>query len=166
MLIALLCMLLEGVFASKGKRRGKDPAKAKDYYAALGVDRGASGKEIKSAYRKLALKYHPDKNRDGDAEAAQESFMAVGEAYEVLSDDKMKKAYDKFGKDGVEAVRKGQDPVRDWGPGPGGDGGGRRQQYGDPFTQVRAMGAALILPRSSSWLPKSDVVTHAEHLFI
>lgn len=68
---------------------------AKDYYETLGVDKNASADEIKSAYRKLAKKYHPDVN-SGDDEAAQK-FKEVNEAYQVLSDDQKRKQYDTFG---------------------------------------------------------------------
>jgi len=67
----------------------------KDYYKILGVDKGASQKEIKSAYRKLAMKYHPDQNK-GDA-AAEEQFKKISEAYAVLSDPEKRKKYDMFG---------------------------------------------------------------------
>ena len=66
----------------------------RDYYEILGVDKSSSGKEIKSAYRKMALKYHPDKNKADDAE---EKFKEINEAYQVLSDGEKKKAYDQFG---------------------------------------------------------------------
>jgi len=65
-----------------------------DYYKTLGVEKTASPKEIKRAFRKLALKYHPDKNKEKDAE---EKFRKVAEAYSVLSDKKKKKEYDHFG---------------------------------------------------------------------
>ena len=57
----------------------------KDYYKILGVDKKATDDELKKAYRKLALKYHPDKNKDPDAE---DRFKEIAEAYEVLSDGK------------------------------------------------------------------------------
>lgn len=72
-----------------------------DYYDILGVQRGATKEEIKKAYRKLAIKYHPDKNK-GNAEA-EEKFKEATEAYEVLSDDEKRRAYDQFGKAGVGA---------------------------------------------------------------
>ncbi|TYO98996.1 curved DNA-binding protein [Geothermobacter ehrlichii] len=68
---------------------------AKDYYAALGLDKNASADEIKKAYRKLAVKYHPDKN-PGDKKA-EERFKEISEAYAVLSDPEKKRQYDQFG---------------------------------------------------------------------
>ena len=67
----------------------------KDYYAVLGVSKGASQEEIKKAYRKLALKYHPDKN-PGDP-GAEERFKEINEAYAVLSDPEQRARYDRFG---------------------------------------------------------------------
>lgn len=72
----------------------------RDYYDILGVDRGADAGAIKAAYRKLAMKYHPDRN-PGDAEA-EARFKEVGEAYEVLKDDQRRAAYDRFGHDAFE----------------------------------------------------------------
>ena len=66
----------------------------KDFYEVLGVAKGASKDEIKSAYRKAALKYHPDRNKAPDAE---EKFKEINEAYEVLSNDQKKSAYDQYG---------------------------------------------------------------------
>jgi curved DNA-binding protein len=67
----------------------------KDYYQVLGLKKGASSEEIKKAYRKLAIKYHPDKN-PGNKEA-EEKFKEINEAYAVLSDNQKKAQYDKFG---------------------------------------------------------------------
>ena len=67
----------------------------KDYYAALGLQKGASDDEIKRAFRKLAIKYHPDKNQ-GDKEA-ENKFKEINEAYQVLSDPEKKERYDRFG---------------------------------------------------------------------
>ncbi|MEO0337261.1 MAG: DnaJ domain-containing protein, partial [Pseudomonadota bacterium] len=67
----------------------------RDYYSVLGVHRNASVDEIKKAYRKLAMKFHPDKN-PGD-KAAEEKFKEASEAYEVLRDPKKKQMYDQFG---------------------------------------------------------------------
>jgi len=73
--------------------------KKRDYYEILGVKKGASKKEIKKAYRKLALKYHPDKNKEKNAE---EKFKEISEAYAVLSDGEKKKQYDQFGHEGFD----------------------------------------------------------------
>ncbi len=67
----------------------------KDYYKTLGVDRNASQDQIKRAYRKLAVKYHPDKNKND--KKAEEKFKEIGEAYEVLKDPKKRKKYDQLG---------------------------------------------------------------------
>ena len=87
----------------------------RDYYEVLGVDKSASADDIKKAYRKLAMKYHPDRN-PGD-KTAEEKFKEVGEAYEVLSDADKKAKYDQFGFAGV-------DPNFGAGAGAGGYGGG------------------------------------------
>lgn len=72
----------------------------RDYYEVLGVERGADDKAIKSAYRKLAMKYHPDKN-PGDKEA-EAQFKEINEAYEILSDEEKRQRYDQFGHAGVD----------------------------------------------------------------
>src|SRR5215211_7500574 len=76
-------------------------ATKRDYYEVLGVSRGATEAEIKSAYRKLAVRYHPDKN-PGDA-AAEEKFKEAAEAYSVLSDADQRRRYDRFGHAGVSS---------------------------------------------------------------
>ena len=75
-------------------------ADKRDYYEVLGVQKGASAEEIKRAYRKSAMKYHPDRN-PGDKEA-EEKFKEIGEAYEVLSNDDKRARYDQFGFAGVD----------------------------------------------------------------
>lgn len=72
-----------------------------DYYAVLGVPRGASKDDIKRAYRRLAKRFHPDLNKD-DPKAAEEKFKEVSEAYEVLADDEKRRIYDQFGADGLK----------------------------------------------------------------
>ncbi len=73
----------------------------RDYYDVLGVDRGASEADVKKAYRRLAMKYHPDRNPE-DAEADQR-FKEASEAYEVLSDDEKRRTYDQFGHAGIDS---------------------------------------------------------------
>ncbi len=84
-----------------------------DFYQTLGIARGASSDDIKKAYRKSALKYHPDKN-PGD-KAAEAKFKEISEAYEVLSDDKKRQMYDQYGADAVRGAA-------GMGGGPGGPG--------------------------------------------
>lgn len=71
----------------------------KDYYKILGIPNGANEDEIKKAYRKMALKYHPDKNKDSNAE---DKFKEIAEAYDVLSDPKKRVVYDQYGEEGEE----------------------------------------------------------------
>lgn len=76
------------------------PTEKKDYYEILGIGRSASAEDIKRAYRKLAIQYHPDKNR-ADPQA-EEQFKEVSEAYEVLSDPQKRQTYDRFGYEGIK----------------------------------------------------------------
>jgi len=71
----------------------------RDYYEVLGISKGSTKKEIKSAYRKLAKKYHPDRNKEADAE---KKFKEVQESYDVLYDDQKRKAYDQYGHAGTQ----------------------------------------------------------------
>ena len=80
-----------------------------DYYEVLGVSQDASKSEIKKAYRKLALKYHPDKNPDKDAE---ERFKEISEAYAVLYDDEKRRMYDQFGHAGIDQRYSAEDIFR------------------------------------------------------
>ena len=75
-------------------------ADKRDYYEVLGLKKGATEDQIKSAFRKMAMKYHPDKNQ-GDKEA-EEKFKEINEAYSVLSDPDQKNKYDRFGHAGVD----------------------------------------------------------------
>ena len=74
----------------------------RDYYEVLGVEKSADQEAIKKAYRKLAVKYHPDRN-PGDKEA-EDKFKEATEAYEVLSDEKKRPLYDQYGFAGVEGI--------------------------------------------------------------
>ena len=93
----------------------------RDYYEVLGVGKSADEKEIKKAYRKLAMQYHPDRNPDN--KEAEEKFKEINEAYEVLSDETKRRNYDQFGHEGVN----GQ------GFGGQGFGGGFEDIFGDIF---------------------------------
>lgn len=86
----------------------------RDYYEILGVSKSASEKDLKSAYRKLAVQWHPDKNKSSDAE---KKFKEINEAYEVLSNPKKKQAYDQFGHVGVNQGASGQNPFSGGFPG-------------------------------------------------
>ena len=81
----------------------------KDYYEILGVDRNASKTEIKKAYRKLALKYHPDKNPSKEAE---DRFKEISEAYAVLSNDEKRRLYDQYGHAGIDQQYSSEDLFR------------------------------------------------------
>ena len=133
----------------------------RDYYEVLGVDKSASADEIKRAYRKAAMKYHPDRN-PGD-KTAEEKFKECGEAYEVLSDEDKKARYDQYGFAGV-------DP--NFGAGAGGYGGnpfgggfGGFGDFGDIFSEffgggARTTGSAYNAPRRGE-----NVVTRLELTF-
>jgi curved DNA-binding protein len=119
----------------------------KDYYSILGVERGATQDEVKRAYRKLARKFHPDLNKEAEAEAR---FKEIGEAYEVLGEPEKRAAYDQLGAD----FKPGQpfEPPPDWnagyefsgaGPGSGsrpagGFGSGTARDYSDFFEALFA----------------------------
>jgi molecular chaperone DnaJ len=77
-------------------------ASKRDYYEVLGVERNAAESDLKKAYRKLALKFHPDKN-PGNREA-EEKFKEAAEAYEVLRDAKKRQIYDQYGHQGLEGA--------------------------------------------------------------
>ena len=110
------------------------PVKFEDYYRILGVGRDAPQEEIKRAYRKLAQKYHPDRNKEPDA---QERFAKIGEAYEVLKDPGKREKYDQLGKD----WKHGQDfrPPPGYGPGGGQGSSGFDYESGNFSDILEAM---------------------------
>jgi molecular chaperone DnaJ len=105
----------------------------RDYYEVLGVAKNASEEDIKKAYRKLAMKHHPDRNQGDGAAKAEEKFKEAKEAYEMLSDPQKRAAYDQFGHAGV-------DPNAAGGFRPGGGGpegfGGFAEAFGDIFGDI------------------------------
>jgi molecular chaperone DnaJ len=99
----------------------------RDYYETLGVVKNASDEDIKKAYRKLAMKHHPDRNQGDGAKGAEEKFKEAKEAYEMLSDPQKRAAYDQYGHAGV-------DPNRGGAGGAGAEGfGGFAEAFGDIF---------------------------------
>src|SRR5882724_6785244 len=101
----------------------------RDYYEVLGVKRDAAEADIKKAYRRLAMKHHPDRNPDDDK--SEEQFKEAKEAYEVLTDTKKRATYDQFGHAGVNAHAAGG--AR--GPG-GGAGFDPNDIFGDAFGDI------------------------------
>jgi molecular chaperone DnaJ len=103
-------------------------ATKRDYYETLGVPKNASEEEIKKAYRKLAMKHHPDRNHGDTGKEAEAKFKEVKEAYEMLSDSQKRAAYDQYGHAGVDPNMRG---------GPGAEGfGGFAEAFGDIFGDV------------------------------
>ncbi|RYF42498.1 MAG: molecular chaperone DnaJ, partial [Comamonadaceae bacterium] len=98
----------------------------RDYYEILSVAKNASADDIKKAYRKLAMKHHPDRN-PGSKEA-EEKFKEAKEAYEILSDDEKRQAYDRFGHAGVDPNAGGM--------GGGANMGGFADAFGDIFGEI------------------------------
>ncbi len=102
----------------------------KDYYDVLGVAKNASDDDIKKAYRKLAMKYHPDRNQGETGKGAEDKFKEAKEAYEMLSDENKRAAYDQYGHAGVDPNMRGAG-------GPGAEGfGGFAEAFGDIFGDV------------------------------
>lgn len=108
-------------------------ADKKDFYEVLGVAKGASAEELKAAYRKSALQWHPDRHQGEDKKKAEEKFKEINEAYQVLSDPQKKATYDQFGHAAFEQGGMGQG-----GPFGGGFGGQSYQQ--GPFTYYSSGG--------------------------
>jgi len=107
-------------------------ATKRDYYETLGVPKNASDEELKKAYRKLAMKYHPDRNHGDGAKESEAKFKEAKEAYEMLSDAQKRAAYDQYGHAGVDPNMRG----------PGAEGfGGFAEAFGDIFGDVFGGGA-------------------------
>ena len=107
----------------------------KDFYEVLGVPKNASDDEMKKAYRKLAMKYHPDRNQGDAAKAAEEKFKEVKEAFEILSDAQKRAAYDQYGHAGVDPNMRG-------GMGGAEGFGGFAEAFGDIFGDMFGGGGA------------------------
>lgn len=102
----------------------------RDYYEVLGVERGSSEADLKKAYRRLAMKHHPDRNPDD--KASEEMFKEANEAYEVLSDSSKRAAYDQYGHAGVD-------------PSMGGGGAGfGGQNFSDIFGDVSVISSVAV----------------------
>ena len=133
----------------------------RDYYEVLGVNKGATAEEIKKAYRKAAMKYHPDRN-PGDKEA-EAKFKEVGEAYEVLSDDSKRQRYDQFGFAGVDPNfgAGGNGPY-----GAGGFGGfGGFDDLGDIFGEFFGGGSRSRASSQNAPRRGENVMSHLELTF-
>ena len=107
----------------------------RDFYEVLGVPKNASEEDIKKAYRKLAMKHHPDRNQGDSAKVAEEKFKEAKEAYEMLSDAQKRAAYDQHGHAGVDPNLRGP------GDGYGGFAEAFGDIFGDMFGQQRGRGA-------------------------
>lgn len=95
----------------------------RDYYEILGVDKGVSDKDLKKAYRRVAMKYHPDRNPDN--KKAEDNFKEANEAYEILSDEQKRATYDQYGHAAFEGNSAG-----------GGFNGGNFEDFGDIFSDI------------------------------
>jgi len=144
----------------------------RDYYEILGIQKGASKEEIKKAYRQQALKYHPDKNKDADAEGR---FKEISEAYAVLSDDTKRSSYDQFGHAGFDRMYTQEDIFRNvnfddiFGGDMGGfgnifsmffGGGGMRQQERGDYGQSLRYDMEITLEEAYRGLETEITVQH------
>ena len=107
----------------------------RDYYESLGVPKNASDDDIKKAYRKMAMKHHPDRNQGDSGKVSEDKFKEAKEAYEMLSDPQKRAAYDQYGHAGVDPNMRG-------GPGAEGFGGGFAEAFGDIFGDMFNQGGA------------------------
>ena len=135
----------------------------RDYYEVLGVEKGASAEDIKKAYRKAAMKYHPDRN-PGNAEA-EAKFKECGEAYEVLSDDDKRARYDQFGFAGVDPNYGGGQGGNPFGGGFGGGGFGGFGDFGDIFSEFFGGGASTRGASQNAPRRGENVMSHLELTF-
>eukprot|EP00960_Hanusia_phi_P029797 748185-Hanusia_phi.AAC.1 len=131
-MVSFMCLILDLEIAN---------AKKKDYYTLLGVKKNADEATLKKAYRKLALKMHPDRNPPEKKEQAEKEFREMSEAYHVLSDPEKRKIYDQFGEEGLKASESGGSP----------DGAGGFP--GDEFFEVPPSLPRLLLHISLPFLP-------------
>mgnify|MGYP001316137198 CR=1 FL=1 len=125
-----------------------------DYYEVLGVSRTATQEEIKKGYRRMAMKYHPDRNK-GDKHA-EEKFKQVGEAYEVLKDEQKRAAYDRYGRSAFNGGARG--------PGAGGFGGfggfdaSQFGDMGDIFSEIFGGGHARSSGQNKQMFRGEDLI--------
>lgn len=147
---------------------------ATDYYKILGVPKGATAEEIKKEYRKLALKYHPDRNPNN--KSAEDNFKKISEAYAVLSDPEKRKQYDSFGSDNFSQRFSQEDIMRDFdlgkilrdlgfdfGGGP--KRGGFRYESTDPFGGIFGGARQQNVPRKGQDLQYNISITLEESVF-
>ncbi len=148
----------------------------RDYYEILGVAKGASAADIKSAYRKLALKHHPDRVGESEKKSAEEKFKKISEAYAVLSDQQKRQQYDRFGHAGIDSRYSTEDIFRgaDFGDfsdilrsvftGMGGFGsfGGGRERGGTPRGQDLEMRLTVTLEEAFSGTEKEISYSRAK----
>lgn len=134
-LLLLIIVLLSShvTIAAKPKKEERP----KDYYKVLGVNRNVDEKKLKSAYRKLALKWHPDKHKDESKDEATTKFTEISQAYEILSDPEKRRIYDQTGQDPGQNNQQGHQG--------GGFGGGQNFHFSssgfgggrDPFDMFK-----------------------------
>jgi molecular chaperone DnaJ len=130
-------------------------ATKRDYYDVLGVAKNASDDDIKKAYRKLAMKHHPDRNQGDDAKKSEDKFKEAKEAYEMLSDAQKRAAYDQFGHAGVDPNMGGRG-----GAGPEGFGG-FAEAFGDIFGDIFGGGAAAGARRGGQQVYRGSDLSYA-----